>query len=158
MKMAVYCHEVFFVSGFFDEGDPSSETTGQPAYDQGLNFPANLRPPDPPALKFSLKNGVYECEHCGATCLSKDLYRRHVMEAHSQQAPFVCEVCCKGYFTRSGLRAHQLRYGHQKDLPVYVCQICDLPFNKKKALQAHLKFKHMLDALPPIDTWKKYTA
>ena len=80
------------------------------------------------------------CEFCGCSDFPSEVsYQRHVSCQHSQELPFSCVACQKGFFTKSGYTAH-LKAEHE--WRKFVCQICDRWFKRKDNLHSHLKKKH----------------
>ncbi|XP_041985994.1 zinc finger protein 549-like [Aricia agestis] len=76
----------------------------------------------------------YNCEHCTYRSLCKGTLEGHINKYHIKNRPFVCQVCYKGFYTRSNLLEHNQTHNR-----VAVCEICGDMFARKQSLINHLK-------------------
>lgn len=61
----------------------------------------------------------------------------HFKQSHPGEAPFVCNLCPKKFFTEDGRRTH-LRLCKEKEL--FICELCGQQFFRKSALEAHINW------------------
>ena len=75
------------------------------------------------------------CHHCHESVEDLQL---HMAIKHSQQFPYVCRICAKGYVSMSGLNHHlRAHKGRQ-----FSCPVCDTRFVHKFHIKSHLKTAH----------------
>ena len=75
------------------------------------------------------------CKHVN----SKELMMLHMRVAHTNEKPFRCRQCGKGFVRKSGLRSHELIHKEEK---TFKCHICEKEYRQKPALAYHLRSAH----------------
>lgn len=86
------------------------------------------------------KTTLFPCNKCYRTFLTKEKRRRHGLVKHPfRKRPFRCELCGKGFATRTSLYDHIRRHMGEKP---YACQICKIRFVSKRELTGHEKRSH----------------
>lgn len=80
------------------------------------------------------KPGVWECAVCGKYFLQASYYRNH-MRTHSEERPFVCDLCSIGFKERYHLKKHHL-FKHSKEMNEQ-CRKCGKRFKDSTAVRAH---------------------
>ena len=86
---------------------------------------------------------VSQCQFCPQQ-LPSSLLKQHVSNVHGAEMPFSCELCGKGFLTRSGLNHHMNTHRGRR----FVCPICDQKFNQSPHLKKHLQRIHKLSLCP----------
>ncbi|XP_045184300.2 zinc finger protein 271-like [Mercenaria mercenaria] len=79
----------------------------------------------------------YKCEICKRTCSSFGNLKRH-MYIHTEDKPFSCAICRKGFIRRERLKEHMNSF-HESQKP-YSCDICNKAFSLKQNLKAHMNY------------------
>ena len=123
-----YCDRVtFFFSEFFgqDRRVPMNENPISFGYDANQPF------------------GMTNCGFCGQRVMDKHQLATHIAQVHSNEMPFYCQICRKGYFTSSGLKRHMIT--HEKQ---FLCRVCDSKFTQKSSMERHLKSVHKSSQCP----------
>jgi len=100
---------------------------------------------------------IYSCQSCTAVFSDQFSFRRHVSENHSEQMPYICRLCGKGYFSYQGYWSHM----HRHEGIVFSCSLCGKPFTKKNNLNRHMLQIHgvrkeKLWNLSQLDPWKHH--
>lgn len=75
------------------------------------------------------------CSVCGK--IVKDINLDRHMITHTEERPFVCQLCGKRFKFKSAIRDHMMIKLGMKD---YICEICGRKFVKKCYLTKHVKF------------------
>ena len=83
------------------------------------------------------KKTIHACPICKAEFQMRNNLNQH-MEIHDPQRPrsYVCDICAKGFFTRSGLRYHIIRF-HER-IKRFRCPICTNLFWTKEQCSRHM--------------------
>ncbi|KAJ8971189.1 hypothetical protein NQ317_005359 [Molorchus minor] len=85
--------------------------------------------------------------------------RNHVF-THTNERPYKCDICDKGFNQMSNLMCHKLKAHQRAEKPKYVCQICGKYFPKRMGLRHHEQYTHgMLNnslSMPPIPEKPNY--
>lgn len=78
--------------------------------------------------------GVWECAVCSKYFLQASYYRNH-MRTHSEERPFVCDLCSIGFKERYHLKKHHL-FKHSEEMNEK-CRQCGKMFKDSTAVRAH---------------------
>ncbi|XP_025085896.1 uncharacterized protein LOC112559130 isoform X2 [Pomacea canaliculata] len=79
---------------------------------------------------------VYKCDVCGKELFTKFQLKDH-KRAHEEKTPFVCEMCGKGFQTRTCLHSHVF-HRHNKEKK-HSCDKCEKTFKTKTQLHMHIR-------------------
>lgn len=87
---------------------------------------------------------IYKCsfDECQKTFKYQTSLIMHGRCVHSDERPFICDICSKTFKTRSNLNVHIKMHNNQRNHP---CKICDQSFFTSSHLKAHVKV-HLKDA------------
>lgn len=77
---------------------------------------------------------LWTCQHCNKVFTQNSNYKNH-MRTHSDERPFVCEICNIGFKERYHLKKHVL-FKHTTDLKEK-CRVCGKCFKDTTAVRAH---------------------
>jgi hypothetical protein len=80
------------------------------------------------------RNNEWKCETCHKTFSQNSSYKNH-QRTHSDERPFVCNVCSIGFKERYHLKKHVL-FKHTDELRE-ACRICGKRFKDTTAVRAH---------------------
>lgn len=73
-------------------------------------------------LKLHNNKSNFTCEHCGKVCKTDETYKRHIiLHLPDEEKPFHCDVCQKGFQTRTNLNKHLIVHNEPNAL---LCEIC----------------------------------
>ena len=90
---------------------------------------------DPPVKRTkSNNNSQWTCKICDKTFAQNSNYKNHI-RTHSDERPFVCDICCIGFKERYHLKKHQL-FKHSTELKEE-CRVCGKRFKDSTAVRAH---------------------
>ena len=67
--------------------------------------------------------------------------KEHMEKVHDGVIPHKCSHCEEGFYTKSGLKKHELA-AHLSLLTEHPCKLCDKTFPKYLGLQSHIKTVH----------------
>nr|CAI5837246.1 unnamed protein product [Callosobruchus analis] len=67
--------------------------------------------------------------------------RNHIF-THTNERPYKCDICDKGFNQMSNLMCHKLKAHQRTEKPKYVCQICGDAFPKRMSLRQHEQYSH----------------
>ena len=76
----------------------------------------------------------WTCKICNKTFAQNSNFKNH-MRTHSDERPFVCDICCIGFKERYHLKKHQL-FKHSTELREK-CRVCGKRFKDSTAVRAH---------------------
>jgi DNA-directed RNA polymerase subunit RPC12/RpoP len=111
------------------DGDSTTRRSPSPA------TPEPMPPLERPVFQKKVKGPtVYECSTCNKKYSKKSNYDSH-MRIHSQEKPFSCAYCSKGFARVNDRKRHEA--GHAAT--GYVCQACGKDFKRSDTLQNHFK-------------------
>lgn len=85
-------------------------------------------------MRIHAVDNKYECKDCGEKFKTWNLRAIHIRNKHSDETPFVCKICNKGFKFSSRLTVH-LRI-HKGEKP-FACQECPKAFVSTSSLKAH---------------------
>lgn len=77
----------------------------------------------------------FKCHHCNESFCRKNQLKAHMFQ-HTNQLPYLCEICGKGFLTQRPFRHHRALH-HS-----YKCNVCKEDFDKWSALQVHRRNVH----------------
>ncbi|XP_055843847.1 transcriptional repressor CTCFL-like isoform X1 [Episyrphus balteatus] len=92
-------------------------------------------------VHLSTKNGktaTHLCPHCEYVSPKRYLLARH-MKCHSDERPFKCSVCERGFKTNASLQNHANTHTGNKP---YRCKSCSSTFTTSGELVRHVRYKH----------------
>ncbi|GAB0093721.1 zinc finger protein 37-like [Sergentomyia squamirostris] len=84
-------------------------------------------------------SALFKCESCDYTAKKKSLLTRHQLTQHTNEKPFVCNVCGKAFKLKRALTIHMNQHGNTKQ---YKCTFCDRVFNSSTNFYTHRKTVH----------------
>ena len=108
--------ENFLAGDYREQEDALTTTNGKNAANNGQNT-AN-----------------WSCKICNKVFAQNSNYKNH-MRTHSDERPFVCEICRIGFKERYHLKKHQL-FKHSSELKEK-CRVCGKLFKDSTAVRAH---------------------
>lgn len=76
----------------------------------------------------------WTCKICNKAFAQNSSFKNH-MRTHSDERPFVCDICCIGFKERYHLKKHML-FKHSDELKEK-CQFCGKKFKDSTAVRAH---------------------
>lgn len=76
----------------------------------------------------------HQCEKCGKNFRMKTSLRAHLAMHHTDAFSFVCNICRKGFLTRSGLVAHAKLH---EDEDRFTCEFCGKRLTTLATLREH---------------------
>ncbi|XP_059609313.1 uncharacterized protein LOC132256782 [Phlebotomus argentipes] len=91
---------------------------------------------------------LFKCPFCPRKCISNSQLRNH-LASHSNERPFVCAICRKGFKLKDALTQHvQI---HDKNRPKFECQICSGEYGCIYYFRKHLKKIHKITNTHPYE-------
>ena len=84
-------------------------------------------------------NDELKCIICGKRLSSKQVLDLH-MKRHTNERPYQCDVCMKGFIQKSNYNNH-MKNNHN-GAKKYKCSICKKSFLDKQSRQKHAKRAH----------------
>lgn len=96
--------------------------------------------------KTHTKKKAYKCKDGG--CKDKAFYSQsqlilHTKRHHTNDRPFVCTICSKGYVVKGELDNHLIT--HNDDKRQHQCEICGKHFLRKSSILTHIQKVHIKD-------------
>ena len=80
----------------------------------------------------------FSCLHCNQSFPNSSRLNDHIAELHSNDFPYICTICFKGYSTKMGLTYHMnIHQGR-----TYSCPVCKQNFTRMFAMKRHMKKAH----------------
>lgn len=83
----------------------------------------------------------FQCEQCERKYPTARGLKVHMEDIHSENLPYVCDKCGKGFAKEGKLRQH---YSAHLDIRKYVCSVCSKGFKTRTNLNLHVQIH-----LPP---------
>ncbi|XP_063546922.1 transcriptional repressor CTCF-like isoform X1 [Cydia strobilella] len=80
----------------------------------------------------------FTCTFCNYTSHRRYLLLRH-MKTHSEDRPYKCKVCERGFKTMASLQNHVNMHNGVKP---HVCKYCNSPFTTSGELVRHVRYRH----------------
>ena len=90
-------------------------------------------------LKFHRCEGCYSCELCSRNFMRKGLLQYQMASKHSNQRPYLCDICGKACTTKYLLATHMISHSDEKN---YRCEVCKKTFKYPSDLSAHRRRFH----------------
>lgn len=95
-----------------------------------------------PAIESAATTGftTWKCQECDRIFARKQNCERHIMLVHgppdsAERRKFVCEICAKGFSTKTKLHEHGTVHTGEKD---FHCDQCGKAFGRKNLLAQHM--------------------
>ncbi|RXG68522.1 Zinc finger protein, partial [Armadillidium vulgare] len=85
------------------------------------------------------------CPLCDYKSDRKGDVRRHMHSRHSEERPFVCQICMKAFTLNAYLKIHMRMHTGVKP---YKCQLCSKSFTQKSNLNTHMQTNHPHSLIP----------
>ncbi|KAG4073908.1 hypothetical protein HA402_014113 [Bradysia odoriphaga] len=86
----------------------------------------------------SNQNQVHFCTYCNYSSPKRYLLSRH-MKSHSEERPFKCQVCERGFKTQASLQNHTNTHTGTKP---HSCKYCSSSFTTSGELVRHVRYRH----------------
>ncbi|XP_044735031.1 gastrula zinc finger protein XlCGF71.1-like [Chrysoperla carnea] len=84
----------------------------------------------------------YLCSTCGYTCECRAALKIHYERKHAEIRAYTCQICSKGFKTRTEHLRH-VRFTHNTESrPNLKCTICEKQFKRRSALAYHMRYSH----------------
>ncbi|XP_013416985.1 putative mediator of RNA polymerase II transcription subunit 26 [Lingula anatina] len=81
----------------------------------------------------------YQCEKCAYSTKKKEHYLRHIKDVHTNQRPFLCDLCGTSFKRADALRQHRVIHMEKKSrIFRFKCSTCDKPFRSRAHLAEHM--------------------
>uniref|UniRef100_A0A668AX78 C2H2-type domain-containing protein n=1 Tax=Myripristis murdjan TaxID=586833 RepID=A0A668AX78_9TELE len=86
----------------------------------------------------------YKCQmpECDKHFRSTAEMKRHVMQYHTEERPFKCNVCGRGFIMSCLLKTHARTHSGEKP---YICSLCGKAFPTLYSMKRHKKLMHTFD-------------
>lgn len=84
-------------------------------------------------------NAEFHCDQCDYVTKKKVLLNRHLLTQHSDEKPFVCNLCGRAYKLKRALTVHMAQHGSTTK---FECPFCDRKFNSSTNFYTHRKTSH----------------
>ena len=111
---------------------------------------------------------AYACKECNESYTLERNLKRHILEKHTQENHYQCEICDHSFNRKDNMLKHQ-RIQHNFDVKMVtlpgindeylkqICQFCDKSFKTKCTLNRHLETVHLhnSDVTFECETWRK---
>lgn len=79
------------------------------------------------------------CDQCDYVTKKKVLLTRHLVTQHSNEKPFVCNLCGRAFKMKRALTVHLAQHG---STTTYKCPFCERKFNSSTNFYTHRKNSH----------------
>uniref|UniRef100_A0A8D8U1W3 Zinc finger protein 808 n=1 Tax=Cacopsylla melanoneura TaxID=428564 RepID=A0A8D8U1W3_9HEMI len=94
----------------------------------------------------AVHRALFKCRLCPETFETKDERQLHYANDHTNQSPFICQECGKGFASKSGLYGHrqvhkvkdQFSAAQQVQENFFKCQFCGKEFTRRDSYNEHL--------------------
>lgn len=90
------------------------------------------------AKKSQVSLAMHMCNYCNYTSPKRYLLSRH-MKSHSEERPYKCSVCERGFKTLASLQNHVNTHTGTKP---HMCKYCDSCFTTSGELVRHVRYRH----------------
>lgn len=90
------------------------------------------------AKKSQVSLAMHMCNYCNYTSPKRYLLSRH-MKSHSEERPYKCSVCERGFKTLASLQNHVNTHTGTKP---HMCKFCDSCFTTSGELVRHVRYRH----------------
>lgn len=116
-------------------------------HDSGQDFVARKINTGESSLVYDSKNyedrpfHPIQCPFCPVYSYSTRSHKTHISEYHGHHLPFACDMCSKGFFSKSALIHHRQTHSGRQ----YQCHICHSKFFLKHHLKKHLNGIHKVE-------------
>ncbi|XP_053694759.1 zinc finger protein 613-like [Sabethes cyaneus] len=77
----------------------------------------------------------FECPHCDKSYVTQQGMKTHVEDAHSENLPYVCDKCGKGFSKATKLRIH---YSIHIESRNFMCGVCSKGYKTQTHLNIHM--------------------
>ncbi|XP_055523674.1 zinc finger protein 391-like [Wyeomyia smithii] len=77
----------------------------------------------------------FECPHCDKSYVTQSGLKTHVEDAHSENLPYVCDKCGKGFSKPGKLRVHYSMHIESRN---FVCAVCSKGYKTQTHLNIHM--------------------
>lgn len=84
----------------------------------------------------------FHCTLCDKTFYDKSHLARH-RRMHTGEKPYCCDICQKTFSCRDSLHLH--KFAHEHPDCKFLCSLCGLSFDARKALREHQVHEHKMD-------------
>ncbi|RXG73068.1 Transcriptional repressor CTCFL [Armadillidium vulgare] len=113
---------------------------------------------------------VHMCNYCNYTNPKRYLLSRH-MKSHSEERPYKCSVCERGFKTlaslqnhvntHTGIKPHRCKscestFTTSGNKPIYTCELCPTTCGRKTDLRIHIQKLHTSDKPLDLYTFKQH--
>lgn len=88
--------------------------------------------------KSQVSLAMHMCNYCNYTSPKRYLLSRH-MKSHSEERPYKCSVCERGFKTLASLQNHVNTHTGTKP---HLCKYCDSCFTTSGELVRHVRYRH----------------
>lgn len=108
---------------------------------------------DPSARQPKRRNDRFKCDTCSKCFRDSYILRRHQV-VHTGEKPYNCDLCDKGFATKSNLDSH--KRSRHSGLKPYPCGSCGKYFARKEQVTQHQRRKHksgIMDKLTSEYIW-----
>ena len=79
---------------------------------------------------------VPQCVQCGKLFASNTDMRNHIKSVHEKIRDVICDICAKGFPSKSALNIHRMGHTGEKNFP---CHICGQSYKTKHYLIIHTR-------------------
>lgn len=84
-------------------------------------------------------NAEFRCDQCDYVTKKKVLLNRHLLTQHSNDRPYVCNLCGRDFKMKRALTVHIAQHGSTTK---FKCPFCDRTFNSSTNFYTHRKSSH----------------
>lgn len=114
----------------YDFNDEEGEDSGDPN-DSDFQVEKKEKPQKP-------SKQLHNCPHCDYTHVKKGAVIKH-MKVHSDNKPYKCSVCNRGFRTQASLVNHENIHTGTKP---YHCNACNCKFTTAGEIVRHIRYRH----------------
>ncbi|XP_058832962.1 zinc finger protein 391-like [Topomyia yanbarensis] len=77
----------------------------------------------------------FQCEHCDKAYVTRYGLKTHMEDAHSENLPYVCDKCGRGFSKAAKLRLHYSMHIESRN---FVCNVCSKGYKTQSHLNMHM--------------------